>query len=187
MYFKLIVSILLISILDISQGQSKKEFRAVWVSTVANIDWPSSPNLNSEEQKQEIISILDLHKANNFNAIILQVRPAADAIYPSDLEPWSRYLTGKQGRAPESLYDPLDFWIKETHKRGMELHAWFNPYRIKQKLTDTLDAGHIINKNPKWAWAYGSRVYFEPGNPHVWEFVTKVVVATIVITAAAEI
>lgn len=176
MRIKIFSIILLVSILNISKGQSEKEFRSVWVSTVANIDWPSSPNLNSKEQKLEIIKILDSHKANNLNAIILQVRPSADAIYPSKLEPWSRYLTGKQGKSPELYYDPLDFWIKEAHKRGMELHAWFNPYRIKQKLSDTLDANHIYNKNPDWGWTYGSRVYFEPGNPDVWEFVTKVVV-----------
>lgn len=176
MNIKIIILSLLLFILNTSNGQYINEFRAVWVSTVVNIDWPSSPNLNSSEQKQEIIKILDFHKANNSNAIILQVRPSADAIYASELEPWSRYLSGEQGKAPEAYYDPLEFWIKETHRRGMELHAWFNPYRIKQKLTDTLDSNHIYIKNPDWGWTYGSRVYFEPGNPNVWEFVTKVVV-----------
>jgi len=154
----------------------KKEFRAVWVSTVANIDWPSSPNLKTTEQKQEVIEILNFHKNNNINAIILQIRPSADAIYKSDIEPWSKYLTGKQGQAPELNYDPLEFWITETHKRGMELHAWFNPYRIKQSLDDTLVVDHIINKHPEWGWEYGNRQYFEPGLPEVWSFVTKVVV-----------
>jgi len=92
----------------------KREFRAVWVATVANIDWPSKAGLSSVEQQEEVISILDLHQANGINAIILQVRPTADAIYPSELEPWTRFLSGEQGVAPEPLYDPLDFWIQEV-------------------------------------------------------------------------
>ncbi len=153
----------------------KREFRAVWVATVENIDWPSRRGLSTREQKEEIIRILDHHKNNGINAVILQVRPASDAIYQSELEPWSRYLSGEQGVAPDPYYDPLEYWIDETHKRGMELHAWFNPYRVKQNLNDSLAENHIINKHPDWGWKYGNRLYFSPDNPNVWEFVKNVV------------
>lgn len=162
--------------LNVSLAQTnKREFRGVWVSTVANIDWPSRPGLNTLDQQQEIIRILDNHKVTGINAIILQIRPASDAIYPSTLEPWSRYLSGIQGKAPVPFYDPLEFWINEAHKRGMELHAWFNPYRIKQNLKDSLSPDHIYFKNPYMGWEYGNRIYFEPGHPEVWQFLVNVV------------
>ena len=158
-------------------GQSpKREFRGVWVSTVANIDWPSKPGLSSEMQQEEILEILDRHKSNGINAIILQVRPTADAIYQSALEPWSRFISGEQGKAPEPLYDPLDYWIREAHRRGMELHAWFNPYRISLDTLDSLAGGHIALQHPEWCFTYGGRDYFSPAHPQVWEFVTSVVV-----------
>lgn len=106
-----------------------REFRGVWVATVANIDWPTRPGLTTGEQKAEAIAILDRCRALNLNAVVFQVRPHADALYASDLEPWSSYLTGRQGQAPEPFYDPLAFWIEQAHARGLELHAWFNPYR----------------------------------------------------------
>jgi len=106
-----------------------REFRAAWVATVANIDWPSKPGLSTDEQQAEAISLLDSAVVLNLNAIIFQVRPQCDAFYASELEPWSYFLTGKQGQAPEPYYDPLAFWVEEAHRRGLELHAWFNPYR----------------------------------------------------------
>ncbi len=106
-----------------------REFRAAWVATVANIDWPSKPGLSTAEQQAEAINLLDSAAALNLNAIIFQVRPQCDAFYKSELEPWSYFLTGEQGKAPEPFYDPLSFWVTEAHKRGLELHAWFNPYR----------------------------------------------------------
>ena len=154
----------------------KREFRAVWVSTVANIDWPSRAGLSSEIQKGQVIKILDHHKKNGVNAIILQVRPTADAIYPSDLEPWSKYISGVQGMAPEPFYDPLKFWVSEAHRRGMELHAWFNPYRIRLKQEELLDSSHIALQHPEWCYSYGGKYYFSPANPQVWAFVTGVVV-----------
>lgn len=114
---------------DVSYSVNK-EFRAAWVATVANINWPSKPGLDSETQQKEALSILDSLAALNFNAVIFQVRPQGDALYDSDLEPWSYFLTGEQGKAPKPYYDPLDFWIEEAHKRAMELHVWLNPYRI---------------------------------------------------------
>src|SRR5215207_7504851 len=109
----------------------QREFRAAWVASVANIDWPSRPGLSTWEQQAELIAILNRCVALNFNAVILQVRPAADALYDSPYEPWSAYLTGVEGRAPEPYYDPVTFAVDEAHKRGLELHAWFNPYRAR--------------------------------------------------------
>src|SRR5690242_8440815 len=103
----------------------KREFRAAWVATVGNIDWPSRPGLSTDDQKREVIDILDRAKQLRMNAIVFQVRTSCDALYDSRLEPWSSYLTGKQGQPPEPYYDPLKFWIDECHKRGLELHAWF--------------------------------------------------------------
>ena len=106
-----------------------REFRAAWVATVANIDWPSKPGLSTTEQKEEAVRLLDSAVALNLNAIVFQVRPQCDALYESELEPWSYFLTGEQGMAPEPYYDPLAFWVEEAHRRGLELHTWFNPYR----------------------------------------------------------
>lgn len=109
---------------------ANKEFRAAWVATVANINWPSKPGLDTETQKKEALTILDSLAALNFNAVIFQVRPQGDALYESSLEPWSYFLTGEQGKAPKPYYDPLEFWVEEAHKRALELHVWLNPYRI---------------------------------------------------------
>ncbi len=156
-------------------SQPKYEFRAVWVATVANIDWPSKPGLSTEAQKREVIAILNQQKSLNMNTIILQVRPAADAFYASKLEPWSRYLTGTPGKAPDPFYDPLKFWIDECHKRGMELHAWLNPYRVAQNVNEPLAGNHIAFQHRDWILKYGDKLYFDPGLPQTREFVTKVV------------
>ncbi len=143
-----------------------REFRAVWVSTVANIDWPSRADLSVAKQKAEIETTLDRARALNLNAIILQVRPSADAIYPSQLEPWSEYLTGRQGRAPEPFYDPLKTWIDSAHARGMELHAWFNPYRARHSTAKTPNVReHIAVRNPAAVKAYGKTLWMDPGEP----------------------
>lgn len=126
-----------------------REFRAAWIASVANIDWPSKPGLSAYEQKAEAIDLLDFLKKNQFNAVILQVRPQADALYKSDIEPWSYYLTGEQGVAPEPYYDPLSFWIDEAHKRGLELHAWLNPYRAHGTNEKTLSDRSVVRTNPE--------------------------------------
>jgi uncharacterized lipoprotein YddW (UPF0748 family) len=128
---------------------AEREFRAAWVATVANINWPSKPGLPVETQKQEAIALLDFLAAHHFNAVILQVRPQADALYKSDLEPWSYYLTGKQGQAPEPYYDPLEFWVKEAHQRGLELHVWLNPYRAHHKDGKEISDLSIVKKHPE--------------------------------------
>ncbi len=143
-----------------------REFRAVWVSTVANIDWPSRSNLSVAKQQAEALAILDRAKAINLNAIVLQVRPSADAIYPSKLEPWSEYLTGLQGKEPQPAYDPLQFWIAEAHARGLELHAWFNPYRVRNAgARSPLAREHIANSKPQLVKQYGKYLWMDPGEP----------------------
>jgi uncharacterized lipoprotein YddW (UPF0748 family) len=143
--------------------EAPREFRAAWVSTVANIDWPSRSNLPADKQQLEAIAILDRAKALNLNAIVLQVRPAADAIYASNIEPWSEYLTGLQGQPPRPLYDPLQFWIKEAHARGLELHAWFNPYRARQTVGKPTAPNHISRTNPTIVKNYGKLEWMDPG------------------------
>lgn len=129
--------------------KTEREFRAAWIATVANINWPSKPGLSSEQQKRETIFLLDLLANNNFNAVIFQIRPQCDALYKSDLEPWSYYLTGEQGKAPEPFYDPLEFWIEEAHKRGLELHVWLNPYRAHHINGDKITEHSIVKKYPE--------------------------------------
>jgi uncharacterized lipoprotein YddW (UPF0748 family) len=160
----------------ISFSQLSHEFRAAWIATVENIDWPSRGNYNSEKQKQEYIDLLDMHKRNGMNAVIVQVRPATDAFYPSPYEPWSQYLTGKQGKAPFPYYDPLAFMIEEAHKRGMEFHAWCNPYRAEMKIgRSSIAPDHVTRTHPEWFVTYGDKRYFDPGNKEAQEYVVKVV------------
>ena len=152
------------------------EFRAVWVATVENIDWPSKKGLPVEQQKEEFIRLLDMHKKNGMNAIIMQIRPVADAFYPSRFEPWSEYLTGTQGVPPTPYYDPLQFMIEETHKRGMEFHAWMNPYRAVFNVNrSSVAPGHITRLFPQWFVTYGNTKYFDPGIPEVREHVNRLV------------
>jgi len=143
-----------------------REFRAAWVATVDNIDWPSSRTLTTDQQKAEMIRILDTAVALKLNAIVLQVRPSCDALYPSKLEPWSEYLTGLQGRAPSPNYDPLAFAVAEAHARGLELHCWFNPYRANHPAQKgPLAKNHIKNQNPDIVKQYGRYLWLDPGEP----------------------
>jgi uncharacterized lipoprotein YddW (UPF0748 family) len=163
---------------DVSAQETspRYEFRAAWIATVDNIDWPSSKGLSADQQKAEFIRMLDLHQANGMNAVIMQIRPAADAFYPSPYEPWSEWLTGVQGMPPKPYYDPLAFMIEETHKRGMEFHAWCNPYRAKFNLAkSSIAPTHVTRMRPEWFLDYGDKRYFDPGNPDVQDFVTEVV------------
>ena len=156
--------------------QNNREFRGVWIATVKNIDWPSEENLSTETQKKELIQLLDVFKSLNLNAVIFQIRPSADAFYNSKYEPWSKYLTGKSGKAPSPYYDPLAFIIEETHKRGMEFHAWLNPYRaiVDYKEFQSNPLPLTYNK-PEWFINYGDNKYFNPGIPEVREYTHKVV------------
>lgn len=127
----------------------EKEFRAAWVATVANINWPSKPGLSTAEQQKEAIVQLDFLKDHHFNAVIFQVRPMADALYDSPLEPWSYYLTGEQGKAPDPYYDPLQFWTEAAHDRGLEMHVWLNPYRAYHPTSKTISGQSIVKTNPE--------------------------------------
>ncbi len=153
-----------------------REFRAAWIATVDNIDWPSKRGLPVEQQKQELIALLDRAHELNMNAIIFQVRPSADALYDSPLEPWSEYLTGQQGKAPEPYYDPLAFAIEEAHKRGLELHAWFNPYRAWHPAAKGAPAtDHITMMQPDWVRTYGAYKWMDPGHPEAAAFSKHVI------------
>jgi uncharacterized lipoprotein YddW (UPF0748 family) len=125
-----------------------REFRAAWVATVANINWPSKPGLSTEAQKKEAIDLLDFLAAHHFNAVIFQVRPQADALYQSSLEPWSYYLTGVQGKAPDPYYDPLTFWTQAAHERGLELHIWLNPYRAHHVAGGVISDSSLVKRRP---------------------------------------
>ncbi|PRY11693.1 uncharacterized lipoprotein YddW (UPF0748 family) [Pontibacter ummariensis] len=156
----------------------KREFRGVWIATVQNIDWPSKQavSIAPDLQKEELLQILDEHQRTGINAIMLQVRPSTDAFYAKGREEWSMFLTGKQGLAPEPFYDPLAFAIEEAHKRGMELHAWFNPYRATNNLVDSLiSASHITRSRPDWFFTYAGKKYFNPGLPDVRAYIVQVI------------
>ncbi len=156
--------------------ETPREFRGVWVATVANIDWPSKPGLPVAQQKAELIAIMERAASLNLNAVILQIRPAADALYPSPYEPWSEFLTGKQGEAPDPYYDPLEFAIKQAHQRGLELHAWFNPFRAFHPTAETDFAPeHIINQHPKWVVKYDDFYWLNPGIKKVRQYSIKVI------------
>jgi uncharacterized lipoprotein YddW (UPF0748 family) len=153
-----------------------REFRGAWLATVANIDWPSKPGLGVAEQKAELILLLDRAVQLKLNAIVFQVRPSSDAVYISALEPWSEYLTGTMGRAPQPFYDPLAFAIAEAHKRGLELHAWFNPFRaLHPQSKSPVAANHISRTHPEFVRRYGDQVWLDPGDPAVRAHVLRVV------------
>ena len=159
-----------------ANGQVKPEFRGVWVATVDNIDWPTAGNFNSDLQKEEFIKLLTMHQRNGINALIVQIRPCTDAFYPSPFEPWSQWLTGKQGQPPFPYYDPLKFMIAETHKRGMSFHAWMNPYRAVFNIgSSIISATHITRLHPSWFLNYGDKTYFDPGNKEAQQYVANVV------------
>lgn len=141
-----------------------REFRGLWVATVANLDWPSRPGLPTAEQQHELLAILDLAQRLRMNAVLLQVRPTADAIYPTALAPWSDYLTGEMGKPPEPYWDPLAFAVEEAHRRGLELHAWFNPFRARSALAERPAAEtHVTRARPDLVRRYGRLLWLDPG------------------------
>lgn len=144
-----------------------REFRAVWVATVDNIDFPTKKGLTIEQQKAELIAILDLAKKVRLNAVVFQVRPMTDAVYASKLEPWSEFLTGQMGR-PQA-FDPLAFLVAEAHKRGILVHAWFNPYRAYHPAAKTMSDGHVSKTKPKIVRQYGRYMWLDPTDPKARE------------------
>lgn len=152
------------------------EFRAAWIASVANINWPSKPGLSTANQKEEAIKMLDFLQNLNFNAVILQVRPQADALYDSKIEPWSYYLTGENGKAPKPYYDPLEFWIAEAHNRGMELHVWLNPYRAHHSTAKEIGGKSIVKTNPELVMELKNGFWWmDPGNKMVQDHSSAVV------------
>ena len=153
---------------------SSTAMRGVWIASVANTDWPSRQGLSAEQQRSEYRALLDQAVANRMNAVFVQVRPTADAFWTSALEPWSHWLTGQQGRDPG--YDPMRFLIDEAHQRGLEFHAWFNPYRVS--MTDdpnSLVPSHPARVHPEWTFAYDGKLYYDPGVPQAREFSTAAI------------
>ncbi len=159
-------------------NQRTNELRGVWVASVINIDWPSKKGLSVESQKREYIQILENVKKWNMNAVFVQVKPVGDAFYPSKYAPWSEYLTGTQGINPG--YDPLKFMVDEAHKRGIEFHAWFNPYRLTMNGgIEKLSSNNIGRKKPEWTVMYGGKLYLNPGIPEVNDYVVDSVMEVV--------
>jgi len=168
--------IFLILLTHLSYSTPKREMRAVWIATVVNIDWPTRSGLSSADQQRELVELLDLVKEYNMNTVILQVRPATDAFYPSPLEPWSQWLTGKQGQAPSPFYDPLAFAVQECRKRGIDIHLWLNPYRAEMDTSrNAISDNHPLKRNPDWFVTYGKQRFFNPGMPQTRDHVSRVV------------
>ena len=152
-----------------------REFRGAWIATVANKDWPSAPGLTVAQQKAELISLLDTAVRLKLNAVVFQVRPSSDAVYASAIEPWSAYLTGIPGQPPQPYYDPLAFAIQEAHRRGLELHAWFNPFRARVTPSEPVAMNHVSRAHPEWVRSYGDQLWLDPGIPAVREYVSRVI------------
>jgi len=173
---KLLIAVLIANTIYAQSILPKREFRGVWITTVLNLDWPSSKTASSAVQKQELIDMLDELRISGFNAVIFQVRPEGDAFYNSAYEPWSYWLTGHQGHAPSPYYDPLEFALEETHKRGMELHAWFNPYQAVRSVGSyNIHSSHVTVEHPEWVIAKNNKKYLDPGLPDVRDYITTVI------------
>ena len=152
-----------------------REFRGAWIATVENIDWPSSPNLTPEAQRQEFTAYVSSLRELGFNALIVQIRPSADAFYPSPSEPWSKDLTGEQGKPPNPFYDPLQFMIQTAHQHSMEFHAWINPYRaLNNNDLTSVASNHPLKQHPEWFVKYGEKYYFNPSLPEVQNHIIQV-------------
>ena len=174
--FTLLVAFLFCTVAYGQKNAPKHEMRAGWMASVANINWPAKKGLTNEELKKGYIVYLDSLVAVNANAVVMQVRPTGDSFYPCSIEPWSIYLTGEQGKAPSVMWDPMEFMIREAHKRGLEFHAWMNPYRVAQHNDSTLiSENHAMRQHPEWFVQYGKQWYYDPGVPACAEYTNAVV------------
>ena len=159
-----------------SKNSPKTEFRGVWVATVVNIDWPKSGSDGVQKQKSDFLELLDFYEELNFNTLIVQIRTAGDAFYPSEMAPWSRFLTGKEGSPKPGFEEPLQWMIDQTHGRGMQFHAWLNPYRATfDQDTTILTQNHDFYQHRNWMVNYGKKYYYNPGIPEVRNHLVKVV------------
>ena len=159
------------STVEATQSPAKREFRAAWIQAV-NGQWIG---MTTQQMQKTLTYQLDELWKDGVNAIIFQVRPECDALYKSDIEPWSRFLTGEQGKAPSPYWDPLQWMVDECHKRGMELHAWINPYRARTKTTKELASNHIAARKPEWCFEYDGLLILNPGVPQTRDYICKVV------------
>jgi len=179
----LFILLLLLPILfatkSLADNPPAKEFRGVWIATVNNIDWPSAPGLPVEVQKRELTELIERIERLNLNVVIFQVRPASDAFYASETEPWSCFLTGKQGLAPSSFFDPLGYAIELCHSKGMELHAWFNPFRVRNNGYYELDPRSFAARNPQYTHLFDNKQFFDPGIPEVRKYIIKVIMEVV--------
>ncbi|MDO5572111.1 MAG: family 10 glycosylhydrolase [Bacteroidales bacterium] len=170
---KLTISLFLLCFIALGYSQSpKREFRGAWLQTVYQ---PQYAAMTKSQMENYFVELLDRLQRTGINAVIFQVRPSADAFYDSKLEPWSKYFTGRQGKAPNIKWDPMEFLIEECHKRNMEFHAWLNPYRVTTSKDEVLTFSHIYHKNPEWFVEYGGKIYFNPGLPQSRKFIREVV------------
>ena len=174
----IILIIIVLFTFNYSQSNNpKREFRGAWIATVLNLDWPSSPYLTTEQQKKQLLDILDGLQEAGINAVVFQIRSECDAMYQSSIEPWSYWLTGQQGKAPNPFYDPLKFAVEEAHKRGMELHAWMNPYRaVRSAGNYTNSTNHVSQQHPEWILQFGNLKILDPGLPQVRNYVTSIII-----------
>jgi uncharacterized lipoprotein YddW (UPF0748 family) len=163
-------------VVDMTQAPPKRELRGMWIATVANIDWPNQRGEAPEQYRREYRRLLDAGQRAGLNAVFVQIRPASDAFYKSSLEPWSKWLTGVQGKAPQGNDDPLPYLISEAHKRGMEFHAWFNPYRATMdSVTTRLARNHPYRTHPEWFIRFGGQLLYNPGLPEVRRHINNVI------------
>ena len=163
-------------VFKVTLPEINRDFRAAWVATVANINWPSKRTLTTEQQKAEAIKLLDLLEDHNFNAVIFQVRPSGDALYKSNHEPWSYFLTGEIGKSPYPYYDPLEFWVEEAHKRGLELHVWLNPYRAHHSSGGAVTSESMVKKSADHVVRLKNGMYwFDPADKRTQNHVSNVV------------
>jgi len=152
------------------------EFRGTWVATVVNIDWPKSGKDSAEQQKKDFLKLLDFYETLNLNTLIVQIRTAGDAFFPSEMAPWSRFMTGQEGQPKDGFNDPLKWMVEKTHERGMQFHAWLNPYRATFDLDTTILAeNHDFNQHRDWMIKYGKKFYYDPGNRKVQQHLTRIV------------
>ena len=150
----------------------KREFRGAWLHVIGQTQWQ---NKTTAQAKEYIVDQIDKLQRAGCNAVIFQVRPTADAVYKSDLEPWSAWLTGKRGKAPNPMWDPMEFAIQEAHKRGMEFHAWLNPYRVTSTAKEILPKSHISNMEPQRFFRYNGQILFDPAYQENRDFICEVV------------
>ena len=171
-YFLIICIFLFLSFSGFTQNAPKREFRGAWIHVIGQSQYAA---MRPDEMKAYFIKMLDSLETYHINALIFQVRPTADAFYDSDIEPWSKYLTGTQGQAPLGYFDPMKFLIKEAHKRNMEFHAWLNPYRVTASESDVLAPEHIYYRYPERFIKYGKQIFFDPGNPENRKYICAVI------------